>query len=103
MKALLFCVALLTACYSETRPAQVTAANAVHKTDLEIQKDVFFRCMESIPSGASHTSVGSSDWNKVITECHKVSYDLAQVSDEKPVKREEKPEEPAPTVQDSTN
>lgn len=80
MKFLIALSLIAAGCYSNADATQKVTP-ATRRTDIETQKDVFFRCLESIPSGGSHTSIGTEDWSKVIAECHKVSVNLAVVEE----------------------
>ena len=90
MKYILIAVLALSACNNQNAQKQPDAHTSTLKRDMVLQRDVFFHCMESIPNGASHTSIGSSDWNKVVAECHKVSYDLSQVDTDVATNKDEK-------------
>ena len=86
MKALVLLSVIAFGCSSKpTTPVQQHQASCQQqeRTDLTVQRDVFFRCLETIPVGATHTSVGNSEWEKVISECHKVSHELAVSSEAK--------------------
>lgn len=80
MKFLIALSLIATGCYSNADATQRTATTT-RRNDLETQKDVFFRCLESIPTGGSHTSIGNEDWSRVISECHKVSVNLSVVEE----------------------
>jgi len=80
MKFLIALSLIATGCYSNADATQ-KAAPVTRRTDIETQRDVFFRCLETIPTGGSHTSIGNEDWAKVISECHKVSVNLAVVEE----------------------
>lgn len=80
MKFLIALTLIAAGCYSNADATQ-KVTTAARRTDIETQRDVFFRCLESIPSGGSHTSIGNEDWARVISECHKVSMNLAVVDE----------------------
>lgn len=92
MKSILLSMMVLAACNSVAPQSQTTCRATTQKTDVEQQREVFFRCMESIPAGGTQTAIGAPDWNKVVTECHKVSYDLARVDDNDNEDKQEKKE-----------
>lgn len=81
MKLLIAFAIAAAGCYSNAGATQKQASTQTRKTDVETQRDVFFRCLETIPTGGSHTSIGNEDWSKVIAECHKVSVNLSVVAE----------------------
>lgn len=46
------------------------------KVDKNLQKDLFFECMNSLPAGPNETVY--NDWDEVVEECRYTAYLLAK-------------------------
>lgn len=47
-----------------------------YRYDAEVRKEMFFKCLQSVPSGPSQTKY--NDWDEVVSECGTQSYFLAR-------------------------